>query len=85
MPPPPPRVWALQVSICAFAAGAFAGGGGLKNQLKKVAIGVDATCLASNDPDSETNVQGAVATFKPSNPSFTGRHNHVVFPSEVVL
>ena len=40
---PPPRVWAPQVSICAFAAGVFTGGGGLKNQLKKVAIGVDVT------------------------------------------
>jgi hypothetical protein len=33
----------------------------LKNQLKKVAIGVDTTCLASENSGSETNVQGAVA------------------------
>lgn len=61
MYPPPPRVWAPQVSTCAFAAGVFTGGGGLKNQLKKVAIGVDATCLASENSGSETNAQGAVA------------------------
>ena len=33
----------------------------MKNQLKKVAIGVDATCLASENSGSETNAQGAVA------------------------
>ncbi len=64
-PPPPPRIWAPQVSICAFAAGVFTGGGGLKNQLKKVAIGVDTTCVASDNSGSETNAQGAVAI--PSN------------------
>jgi hypothetical protein len=58
---PPPRIWAPQIDICAFAAGVFTGGGGLKNQLKKVAIGVDATCLASENSGSETNAQGAVA------------------------
>ena len=61
----PPRVWAPQVSICAFAAGVFTGGGGLKNQLKKVAIGVDTTCLASENSGSETNAQGAVAILQP--------------------
>jgi len=57
----------------------------LKNQLKKVAIGVDATCLASENSGSEANAQGAVALFKPSNPSFVVSHNYVVFPGEVVL
>ena len=32
----------------------------MKNQLKKVAIGVDITCLANENSGSETNVQGAV-------------------------
>ena len=64
-PSPPLRVWAPQVSICAFAAGVFTGGGGLKNQLKKVAIGVDTTCLASENSGSETNAQGAVAILQP--------------------
>jgi len=57
----------------------------LKNQLKKVAIGVDATCLASENSGSEANAQGEVALFKPSNPSFVVSHNYVVFPGEVVL
>ena len=58
---PPPRTWAPQVSICAFVAGVFTGGGGLKNQLKKIAIGIGATCFACDNSDSETNVQGAAA------------------------
>jgi hypothetical protein len=67
MYPPLPRIRAPQISICAFAAGVFTGGGGLKNQLKKVAIGVDATCLASDNSGLETNAQGAVAIrSKPS-------------------
>lgn len=75
---PPPRVWASQVSTCAFAAGVFTGGGGLKNQLKKVAIGVDTTCLASDNSGSVTNAQIEVALSKASNPSFATRRNHVV-------
>jgi len=58
---PPPRTWAPQVSICAFVAGFFTGGGGLKNQLKKIAIGIGATCFACNNSGSEANVQGAAA------------------------
>ena len=60
---PPPRTWAPQVSICAFVAGVFTGGGGLKNQLKKVAIGVDTTCFASDNSGSEASVQGEVAVL----------------------
>lgn len=41
----------------------------MKNQLKKVAIGVDTTCVASNKSGSETNAQGAVAILRPSNTS----------------
>ena len=82
---PPLRVWAPQVSICAFAAGVFTGGGGLKNQLKKVAIGVDATCLASDNYGSETNAQGAAAISRSRRLSFAVSHNHVVFPDEVLL
>ena len=33
----------------------------MKNQLKKVAIGVDTTCVASDNSGSETNARGAVA------------------------
>ena len=40
----------------------------MKNQLKKVAIGVDTTCLASENSGSETNVQGAVAILQPRVP-----------------
>ena len=61
--PPPPRTWAPQVSICVFVEGFFTGGVGLKNQLKKVAIGVDATCSASGSYGSETNVQSAEAVL----------------------
>jgi hypothetical protein len=57
----------------------------LKNQLKKVAIGVDTTCVASDNSGSETNAQGAVAMFGPSNPSSVIGHNHVSFSVEVVL
>ena len=39
----------------------------MKNQLKKVAIGVDTTCLASDNSGSETNAQGAVVILRPSN------------------
>lgn len=60
---PPPRIWAPQIDICAFAAGVFTGGGGLKNQLKKVAIGVDTTCMSSGDSGSETNALGAAAVL----------------------
>jgi len=43
----------------------------LKNQLKKVAIGVDAICLASDDSGSEANIRTGVvsslyADFVPS-------------------
>lgn len=82
---PPPRVWAPQGSICAFVAGVFTGGGGLKSQLKKVAIGVDTTCLASDNSGSETNAQGAVAIFGPSNPSSVIGHNHVSFSVGVII
>ncbi len=57
----------------------------MKNKLKKVAIGVDAICLVSDDSGSEANAQGAVAIVKPSNPSFAVSHNHVSFSEEVVL
>lgn len=64
-PFPPPRVWAPQVSICAFAAGVFTGGGGLKNQLKKFAIGLGTTCFVSDNAGSETNARVAVAISQP--------------------
>lgn len=32
----PPRIWAAQISICAFLAGVFTGGGGLKKQIKRL-------------------------------------------------
>lgn len=57
----------------------------MKNQLKKVAIDVDTTCFASDNSDSETNAQGAVAMFGPSNPSSVIGHNHVSSSVEVVL
>ncbi|MES2025425.1 MAG: hypothetical protein V4448_07705 [Pseudomonadota bacterium] len=57
----------------------------MRNPLKKVAIGVDATCLASDNSGSETNVQGALAIFGPSNPSSVIFHNDVSFSEEVVL
>ena len=58
---------APQISICSFVAGVFTGGGRLKNQLKKVAIGADTTCLASDNSVSETKAQGVVAVrSKPS-------------------
>lgn len=56
-----------------------------KEPIKKVAIGVDATCLASDNSGAGTNGRGAVAIAKPSNPSFAASHNHVVFSDEVVL
>ncbi len=37
----------------------------MKNQLKKVAIGVGTTCFASDNSGSETNVQSAVAISQP--------------------
>ena len=37
----------------------------MKNQLKKVAIGVGTTCFASDNSGSETNVQSAVAIALP--------------------
>ena len=57
----------------------------MENKLKKVAIGVDAICLVSDESGSEANAQGAVAIVKPSNPSFAVCHNHVSFSEEVVL
>ena len=85
MSPPPPRIWAPQIDLCAFAAGVFTGGGGLKNQLKKVAIGVDTTCFASDNSGSETNAQGAVAMFVPINPGSVICPNHFSFSEEAVL
>lgn len=84
-PHPTPRIWAPRISICAFVAGGFTGGGRLKNQLKKDAIEVDTACLASDSTGSETNVQGAATIFGPSNPSSVIHHYHVVFSDEVVL
>ena len=81
---PPPRILAPQISICAFAAGVLTGGCVLKNQLKKVAFGVDATCLASDNSGSETNVQGATSFAKSSNSSFVITRNHAFFSGEVV-
>jgi len=60
---PPPRIWAPQIDICAFVAGVFTGGGGLKNQLKKVAIGIDTTCFASDNSGSETNIRVGIFSF----------------------
>jgi 3-hydroxy-3-methylglutaryl CoA synthase len=57
----------------------------LKNQLKKVAIGVDTTCFASDNSGSETNAQGAVAIFVPIDPDSVICHNHVSFSVEAVL
>jgi len=45
----------------ALRAGVFTGGGGLMNQLKKVAIGIDLACFADKDFGSDTNTQSAVA------------------------
>ena len=41
--------------------GNFFGGGGLVNQLEKVAIAVDATCSAKSNSGSDKNHQSAVA------------------------
>jgi hypothetical protein len=57
----PPRIRATQTVFWALRAGVFTGGGGLMNQLNKVAIGVDTTCSAAGNSGSETNVQSAVA------------------------
>jgi 3-hydroxy-3-methylglutaryl CoA synthase len=57
----------------------------LENHLKKVTIGVDAACFASDNSGSETNGRGAVAIFVPINLSSVICHNHVSFSEEVVL
>ncbi len=57
----------------------FLGGGGLNNQINKVAIVVDTSCLASDNSGSETNAQGMIAKFSLSNPSSVVCHNYVSF------
>jgi len=58
---PPPRIRAPQIVFLALRAGVFTGGGGLMNQLKKVATGKDLACLASKYSGSDTNTRSAVA------------------------
>jgi hypothetical protein len=56
-----------------------------KNQLKKVAIGVDAACSASDNSGSETSGQGAVAIFALIPLSSVICHHHFFFSVEAVL
>lgn len=60
-PPPPPRIRAPQIVFLALRAGVFTGGGGLMNQLKKVATGKDLACLAGKYSGSDANTRSAVA------------------------
>ena len=60
---PPPRIRAPQMAVWALRAGVFTGGGGLMNQLKKVATGKDLACLAGKDSGSDMNTQSAVAVL----------------------
>lgn len=62
----PPELDAADQYLCVFS-GVFTGGGGLKNQLKNIAMGIGAACLASDNFGLTTKAQGAVAIR--SNPS----------------
>ena len=82
--PPPPQL-SLPEGLWRVLPGVFIGGGLVGIQLKKVAIGVYATCFASDNSDSETNGQGAVTIIRPSNPGSVICHNHLSFSVEAVL
>jgi len=58
----PPRIRAPQTVFWALrSGGGGTGGGGLMNQLKKVATGKNLACLAGKDSGFDTNTQTAVA------------------------
>ncbi len=61
MYPPPPRNPAHQMVCLSILQGHFFGGGGLVNQLNKVAIAADATCPAKNNSGFDENPSGTVA------------------------
>jgi hypothetical protein len=58
---PPPRNPARQKVCLSALQGNFFGGGGLVNQLEKVAIAVDTTCSAKSNSGFDENPSDAVA------------------------
>jgi hypothetical protein len=62
-PPPPPRLRVPQMTFWALRAGVFTGGGGLMNQLKKVAIDIGPKCLSGNASGFDANSRSAVALY----------------------
>ena len=61
MSPPPPEFGRLRWLSGRCERGVFTGGGGLMNQLKKVATGKDLARLAGKYSGSDANTRSAVA------------------------